>query len=107
MIVRSAVLEGTIEGADRERFAHHMRQVVLPAIAQYPRIKDVRLRETVELDPEAPLVRFVFDLYFDSLEDMRFALASETRQRVRGTLGEFMSLLKGRVYHIVSSEIAH
>ncbi len=51
----------------------------------------------------APAIYMQFDLLFDSLEDMRFALASETRQTVRAEIAKAMGMFKGRVYHVVSS----
>jgi hypothetical protein len=46
----------------------------------------------------------VFDLYFNSLQDMDAALASATRQAVRQTISQGMRLFQGRVYHLVFSE---
>ena len=38
MIIRSAVLEGTVDEADRATFDHQMNTAVLQAIATYPGI---------------------------------------------------------------------
>lgn len=46
----------------------------------------------------------VFDLYFDSLEDMDAALASPTRQAVRSIIAQGMSMFHGRVFHQVFNE---
>ncbi|MBN9036785.1 MAG: EthD family reductase [Rhizobiales bacterium] len=104
MIVRSAVLDGHVEEADRERFDRGMRDNVLPAIRTYPGIRDVRLRRLVVPEQGAPSAYMVFDLYFDSLADMDAALASETRQTVRTKIAENMGPFKGRVYHLVFDE---
>ncbi|MDF2811177.1 MAG: hypothetical protein K0S56_2208 [Microvirga sp.] len=104
MIVRSAYLEGKVADADRARFDRHMGETVLDAIRTYPHIRDVKLRWVSEPEEGAPPVYAIFDLYFDSLDDMEAALASETRQRVRATISEAMSMFRGRVYHLVSSE---
>ena len=101
MIVRSAYLEGSVAAADREAFDRQMSQTVMAAISTYPGIRDARLRRIRVADEGAPPVYMVFDLYFDSLEDMETALQSPIRQRVRQTIGEAMQLFKGRVYHLV------
>jgi len=106
MIVRSAVLEGQVEEADRERFDRNMRANVIPAIRTYPGIRDVRLRRMAEQEEGAPPVYMTFDLYFDSVADMNAALASETRQLVRSKIAENMGPFKGRVYHLVLDEDA-
>lgn len=104
MIIRSAYLEGTVAAADRPAFDAHMRGPVMAAIATYPGLRDVRLRELARGEEGAPAVYMVFDLYFDSLADMDAALASATRQAVRATIQEGMRGFQGRVYHLVFSE---
>ncbi len=104
MIIRSAYLEGTVAEADRPAFDAHMRGPVMAAIATYPGLRDVRLRELARGEEGAPAVYMIFDLYFDSLADMDTALASATRQAVRATIQEGMRSFQGRVYHLVFSE---
>ena len=104
MIIRSAVLEGTVDAESRHVFDAYMSSVVLPAITAYPKLRKVLIRTPVESDEGAPQVYMVFDLYFDSLEDMRAALASPVRQQVREIISAGMKGFQGRVYHIVYSE---
>jgi uncharacterized protein (TIGR02118 family) len=104
MIIRSAVLEGTVADAERASFDRHMEATVLPAIARYPGIREVRLRRPVETEAGAAPVYMVFDLYFDSLEAMHAALASPVRQEVRAEIGRVMSAFNGRVYHLILEE---
>jgi len=104
MIVRSAILEGSIPAADREQFDAQMAGPVLAAIGTYPGIRQVKLRRLVQADEGAPSVYMAFDLYFDSLESMDTALASPTRQAVRQQIASVMGLFQGRVYHQVFSE---
>lgn len=104
MIVRTAVLEGSVPEVDRAAFDQQMQGVVLDAIAAYPGIRDVRLRRPAETEAEAPAVYMQFDLYFDSLEAMRAALASPARLKVRDTLGAVMKVFDGRVYHLIMEE---
>ena len=104
MIIRSAYLEGSVAEADRRRFDQHMSGPVLAAIATYPEIRGVKLRHLVQADEGAPPICMIFDLYFDSVADMDAALASPTRQAVRGIIAEAMSVFKGRAYHLVFQE---
>ena len=70
MIVRSAVLEGTVAEADRAAFDALARGSILPAITRYPGIREVRLRKPAETEAGAPPVYMIFDLYFDDLAAM-------------------------------------
>ena len=104
MIVRSAILEGTVAASDRAGFDRHMETTVLQAIARYPGLREVRLRRPVETEAGAPPVYMVFDLYFDSLAGMHAALASPVRQEVRAQIGQVMSVFSGKVYHLILEE---
>jgi uncharacterized protein (TIGR02118 family) len=104
MIIRSAVLEGSVTEANRAAFDRHMRETVLSAIATYPGLREVRLRHPVTAESGAPPVHVVFDLYFDSLTDMDAALASPVRAQVRETIAAVMPMFDGRVYHLVMDE---
>jgi uncharacterized protein (TIGR02118 family) len=104
MIVRSAVLEGTVAPDRRAAFDAHMTDVVLPAIAAYPGLRKVALRKPVETDGDAPVIHVVFDLYFDDLAAMHTALASPVRQQVRTVIAAGMGGFQGRVYHVVYDE---
>ncbi len=104
MIIRSAVLEGSVGEADRARFDAHMAGTVVQAIGRYPGIRAVRLRRPVEAEAGAPPVYMVFDLYFDDLAAMHAALASPVRQEVRGVIAQGMSMFSGKVYHLIMEE---
>lgn len=106
MLIRSAVLEGSVPDAERTGFDRHMRETVRAAIATYPGIRDVKLRWPAETETGAPPIYVIFDLYFDDLAAMHTALASETRALVRKSLGEIMPVFQGRVYHLVMEESA-
>jgi uncharacterized protein (TIGR02118 family) len=106
MIVRSAVLEGTVAPADVETFDALVRDAILPAIARYPGIREVRLRKPAETEPGAPPIHMIFDLVFDDLAAMHAALASPVRQEVRAEIATAMKLFTGRVYHLVLDEVA-
>ncbi len=104
MIVRSAVLEGTVAPADRAAFEQKMAGPVLDAIRTYPGIRAARLRRVEQRDEGSPPNYMVFDLYFDDLAAMDAALASPTRQAVREQIAQAMAQFQGRVYHQVFSE---
>ncbi len=104
MIIRSAMLEGSVAEADRPAFDHQMEHTVLQAIASYPGLHEVRLRKPVESEPSAPAIYVQFDLYFTDLAAMHAALASPVRHQVRETIAAVMPLFKGRVYHLVMQE---
>lgn len=104
MIVRSAVLEGRVPEDRRAAFDDTMATAVVAAIRRYPGLVDVRLRRPVEADDGAPPVYLVFDLYFDTLQAMKDALASPVRQEVRGVIAAGMKDFEGRVYHLVLEE---
>ncbi len=104
MIIRSAYLEGDVADEERETFDRQMRETVVAAIRTYPRIRDVRLRRLARGEEGAPNIYMIFDLYFDSLDDMDEALASETRRLVRACIQEAMPSFRGRVYHLVFEE---
>lgn len=104
MLIRSAVLEGSVAEADREAFDCQMRTSVVAAISRYPNIRTVKLRKQVETEEGAPPIYMIFDLVFDDLAAMNAALASPVRQEVRGEIGKAMQAFKGRVYHLIMEE---
>jgi len=106
LIVRSAVLEGTVAEADRAAFDALARGSILPAITRYPGIREVRLRKPAETEAGAPPVYMIFDLYFDNLAAMHAALASPVRQEVRTEIAAAMKFFTGRVYHLVLEDVA-
>ena len=102
MILRSALLLGTVAPIDQPAFDAHMRDVVVPAIGTYPGIRAVSLRKLVTSDPGAPPVYMQFDLVFDTLADMEAALASPVRDAVRERIKAGMGAFQGQVTHVVS-----
>ena len=106
MLIRSAVLEGTVAEADRAAFDHHMQTTVLQAIGRYPGIRAVKLRRSVEAEAGAPPVYMIFDLYFDDLAAMHAALASDIRAEVRVQIAAAMPRFVGKVFHLIMDEAA-
>jgi len=104
LIIRTAVLEGTVPQTERAGFDARMRDGVLPAIARYPGLRRATLRRAAEQEPGAPSVYMTFELWFDDLAAMEAALASPVRQEVRARIAEAMGPFEGRVYHLVLEE---
>jgi hypothetical protein len=104
MIIRSAVLEGHVHEADRPEFDRLMRTEVLQAVARYPGLARVVLRQPVEQEEGAPPIVAVFDLHYPTLQAMQDALASPVRQQVRALMASSARLFQGRVYHLVTDE---
>ena len=104
MIIRSAILEGTVPESERRSFDAHMRGAVLEAISTYPGIRQVRLRKLLVADEGTPPHYMIFDLYFDSLAEMDAALASPIRHAVVSQIKQAMSMFQGRVYHQLFEE---
>lgn len=105
MIIRSAILEGGVAVEDQVSFDAYMRDIVTAEILKYPGIRGVTLRRHIESDPDAVQIYMQFDLFFDSLEDMKNALASPIRDTVRDRIKTGMGPFKGRVIHIVSEQL--
>lgn len=105
MILRSALLLGTVGPDDQPEFDAYMRDVVAPEISTYPGIRGVTLRKLVQADDGAPPVYMQFDLLFDSLADMDAALASPVRTAVRDRIKAGMAPFQGTVTHVVSESM--
>lgn len=105
MILRSALLLGTVAPADQPAFDAYMRDVVVPEIATYPGIRGVSLRKTDHADDGAPPVYMQFDLRFDNLADMEAALASPVRAAVRDRIKAGMGAFRGVTVHVVSESL--
>jgi uncharacterized protein (TIGR02118 family) len=106
MIIRSALLLGSVAADEQPAFDAYMRDVVVPEIGTYPGIRAVTLRKLVQADAGAPSVYMQFDLVFDSLEDMEVALASPVRAAVRDRIKAGMAPFVGTVTHVVSEAMA-
>ena len=102
MIIRSALLIGTVPEAEQPAFDAYMRDIVVTEIGTYPGIRAVTLRKTVQSDENAPPVYMQFDLLFDTLADMAAALASPVRTAVRDRIKAGMGSFQGIVTHLVS-----
>jgi uncharacterized protein (TIGR02118 family) len=106
MLVRCAYYVGTVRPEDQERFDRYVREVHLPDVAKWPRLRRLRLLKN-NGEPylgEAPRYYQCFELSFDTQEDMDFCMASaertETRRISQGDLASFKGLFQGEVHHV-------
>ncbi|MCW1933881.1 EthD family reductase [Pararhodobacter zhoushanensis] len=102
MIIRSALLVGTIAPEIQTAFDACMRGAVIDAIRQYPGLVDVTLRKTATADEGSPAIYMQFDLRFDSMAAMDAALASPARAAVRSQIIAGMADFQGKTIHVVS-----
>jgi hypothetical protein len=97
MRVRCAIFEGTVDGRTRRPSTFIADKVRRSGGLSKIRAAQV-LRKSVE--DNGPPVCQVFELQFDSAEDIAAALASPNRAKSRAALAEIMPLFKGRIYHV-------
>jgi uncharacterized protein (TIGR02118 family) len=103
--LRCASYLGTVAPADRQKFDEYVRDVHLPDVAQWPRLRSLRLLKSLGHDflGEKPAYYHTFELAFDSEEDMDFCMASEQRKETRrisaGDVSSFKGLFQGEVHH--------
>ena len=100
MHVRCAIFEGTVAEKDQKTFDAFIADKVLPILASFPKIRAARVLRAKSVEDNGPPVYQVFELQFDSAEDVAAALASPNRAKSRTALAEIMPLFKGRIYHI-------
>ena len=100
MYVRCAYFEGDVDPADRERFDSFMETEIMPRLAKMPRVRAVRLLRGREFEDDAPRFYQTIEQDYESMEDIRNALASEVRAALRAKLSEIMPLFEGRLSHI-------
>jgi uncharacterized protein (TIGR02118 family) len=106
MLVRCAYYVGTVDPKNKETFDKYIREIHLPMVAKWPRLRRLRLLKNngkPYLD-EAPRYYQCFELSFDNQEDMDFCMASEerklTRERSAQDIALFKGLFQGEVHHI-------
>ncbi|WP_127110001.1 putative quinol monooxygenase [Pararhodobacter zhoushanensis] len=105
MIIRSALLIGTVAPDKETAFDACMRGAVMEAIRQYPGLVDVTLRKTATVDEGSPAIYMQFDLRFESMAAMDVALASPARAAVRSQIMAGMADFQGKTIHVVSETL--
>jgi uncharacterized protein (TIGR02118 family) len=106
MFVRCAYYVGTVRPEDQETFDRYVREVHMPMVARWPRLKSLRLLKN-NGQPylgEAPRYYQCFELGFSTQADMDFCMASadraETRRVSQQDLAVFKGLFQGEVHHV-------
>jgi uncharacterized protein (TIGR02118 family) len=106
MFVRCAYYIGTVKPEDQEIFDNYIRDVHMPDVANWPRLKNLRLLKNngQPYEGEAPVMYQCFELSFETQEDMDFCMASEARRETRRIakrdFGKFKGLFQGEVRHV-------
>lgn len=104
-ILRCASYMGNVAPEERARFDAYVRDVHLPDVANWPRLRGLRLLKNEGLDflGEAPQYYHTFELAFDSEEDMNYCMKAEERKITRrisaGDFATFKGLFNGEVHH--------
>jgi uncharacterized protein (TIGR02118 family) len=107
VFVRCAYYVGTVHPEDRDVFDTYIRDVHLPDVANWPRLRRLRLFKSNGQPYEGEAARYYqcFELTFDSQADMDFCMASEERRETRRIakqdLAKFKGLFQGEVHHIL------
>jgi uncharacterized protein (TIGR02118 family) len=106
IFVRCAYYVGTVRPEDQVVFDRYVRDVHMPMVAKWPRLKGLRLLKN-NGQPylgEAPRYYQCFELTFATQEDMDFCMASpdraETRRISAEDYGKFKGLFQGEVHHV-------
>jgi uncharacterized protein (TIGR02118 family) len=106
MFVRCAYYVGTVAPENRKTFDDYVRDVHLPDVAAWPRLRRLRLlkNDGAPYLGEAPRYYQCFELTFDTQEDMDFCMASAERAACRkqaaADLAKFKGLFIGEVHHV-------
>jgi uncharacterized protein (TIGR02118 family) len=106
MFVRCAYYVGTVRPEDQPQFDRYVREVHMPMVANWPRLKALRLLKN-DGKPylgETPRYYQCFELTFATQEDMDFCMASperaETRRISAQDFATFKGLFVGDVRHV-------
>ncbi len=106
MMTRCAYYVGTVKPEDQAVFDAYVRDVHMPMVALWPRLRRLRLMKN-DGKPylgEAPRYYQCFELTFDNQADMDFCMASpdraETRRISQEDFGKFKGLFQGEVHHV-------
>ncbi len=100
MIVRCAYFEGHVEASDSARFEALICEQIVPTIASYPRIRNLRVLWGREYELDERSIYLLIEHTYDSLDDLNCALASDVRRLMLPTLAAVQQLFDGRIYHV-------
>ena len=100
MFVRCAFFIGDVNPSNRDKFDRCVIEEVAPQVAKFPGCREVRVLCGREYQDGAQDFYMVVEHYYDSLEDIHNAIASENRDRVWHHLNKVLPLFEGRVTHM-------
>lgn len=106
MMTRCAYYVGTVRPEDQAAFDAYVRDVHMPMVALWPRLRRLRLHKNDGKTylGEAPRYYQCFELTFDNQADMDFCMASpdraETRRISQEDHARFKGLFQGEVHHV-------
>ncbi len=100
MIALCAYWQGTVKD-DPEDFERHIKEVHMPLVAAYPRLRALRYLKGAPRDGVEPKYYLSFELFFDSLEDFKVAAASEERNRAVLDADAMAERFEGEIHHVM------
>jgi len=106
MIVRSAILEGTVRPEDQGRFDAFIADHIVALMQQFPGVRGIRVLRAETIEDDGPSLYMTFESTYDSIDAMNEAFKSPVRQALRDRMKEIFPLFNGRLFHINQQVIA-
>lgn len=100
MLALCAYYEGIVP-ENQQAFDQYIENVHLPLVAKYPRLRALRYLKGVPRDGVAPKYYLSFELFFDCLEDFKFAVQSQERNRAVEDTKNFTAQFEGEIHHVM------
>ncbi len=107
MILLCAYWKGAVKQSRRAEHGSYVREVHLPLVATWPKLRRLRLQanDGKAYEGEVPQYRYCFELAYDSHADLAESLASDarkaTRERSIADASVFKEPFQGEVLHMV------
>ena len=106
MIIRSAVLEGSVKPEDSARFDAFISNEIVPLMKQFPGVKSVRVLRANLIDEGGTPLHMIFESKYESMDAMNHAFTHPVRLELRAKLKEILELFEGRMYHVTQDVLA-
>ncbi len=106
MIVRSAILEGTVKPEDSERFDRAMRDEIVPLMKQFPGVKSVRVVRAKTIEDDGLPIHMIFESVYESVDAMNEAFKAPVRTVLKAKIKSIMEMFDGRMFHITQELLA-
>lgn len=101
MLIRCAFFEGRIHDGKEAAFDDFVQQQLLPLWQRFPGSTGVRILRHVVADPGAPPIPMMLEFDYPSQAAIEQTMASPERTEAKAKTQELLSMLEGRLYHIV------